>query len=47
MMIKLNVAAAVYRERSSFLRENPLTEVIGFTAITTAISFLVGASLDS
>lgn len=40
MLIKLNVTIAVYRERS-ILRENPLLEVIGFTAITAAISYLV------
>jgi chloride channel 3/4/5 len=40
MLIRLNVAIAVYRERS-VLRDNPLLEVIGFTAITATVSFLV------
>ncbi|KLO19071.1 Cl-channel protein [Schizopora paradoxa] len=40
LLIKLNVAAAVYRHRS-ILRDYPVLEVIGATAITGCISYLV------
>ncbi|KAL4245856.1 Chloride channel [Abortiporus biennis] len=40
LLIKLNAAVAVYRHRS-FLRDYPIAEVIGFTAITAAVSYLV------
>ncbi|KAI0773298.1 chloride channel [Trametes elegans] len=40
LLIKLNTAAAVYR-RHSALYEWPIVEVVGFTAITAAISYLV------
>ncbi|CDO69766.1 hypothetical protein BN946_scf184766.g11 [Trametes cinnabarina] len=40
LLIKLNTAAAVYR-RHSVLHDWPIVEVIGFTAITAAISYLV------
>ncbi|KAI0923449.1 hypothetical protein AcW1_006407 [Taiwanofungus camphoratus] len=40
LLIKLNVAAAVYR-RNSILRNWPVIEVVGFTAITATVSFLV------
>ncbi|KAI0079343.1 Cl-channel protein [Panus rudis PR-1116 ss-1] len=40
LLIKLNAAAAVYR-RNSILHEWPKLEVIAFTAITAAVSYLV------
>ncbi|TFK51880.1 hypothetical protein OE88DRAFT_1658562 [Heliocybe sulcata] len=40
LLIKLNVAAAVYR-RNSVLHEWPVLEVIGVSAITAAVSYLV------
>lgn len=40
LLIKLNAAAAVYR-RNSFLHDVPVLEVIGFAAITAALSYLV------
>ncbi|KAI8996437.1 chloride channel [Trametes punicea] len=40
LLIKLNTAAAVYR-RHSVLHDWPIVEVVGFTAITAAISYLV------
>lgn len=40
MLIRLNVAAAVYRH-TSLLRENPILEVVGATTITACISYLV------
>jgi hypothetical protein len=40
MLIKLNVAAALYR-RNSQLHDIPLLEVAGCAAITAAISYLV------
>ncbi|KAM5536604.1 hypothetical protein V8D89_009699 [Ganoderma adspersum] len=40
LLIKLNAAAAVYR-RHSQLHEYPILEVVGFTAITAAVSYLV------
>ncbi|KAH9943797.1 chloride channel [Amylocystis lapponica] len=39
-LIKLNAAIAVYR-RNSVLHEWPTLEVIGFTALTAAVSYLV------
>lgn len=44
-MIKLNIAAAVYR-RNSILHEWPILEVTGAAAITAAVSYLVGAMVD-
>ncbi|EIW58503.1 uncharacterized protein TRAVEDRAFT_58724 [Trametes versicolor FP-101664 SS1] len=38
LLIKLNTAAAVYR-RHSMLHEWPIVEVVGFTAITAAVSY--------
>ncbi|KAI0629368.1 chloride channel [Trametes polyzona] len=38
LLIKLNTAAAVYR-RHSVLYEWPIVEVVGFTAITAAVSY--------
>ena len=40
ILIKLNVTAAVYRDRS-VLRDYPILEVVGVTAITGCISYLV------
>lgn len=40
LLIKLNAAAAVYR-RHSILHDYPIVEVVGFTAITAAVSYLV------
>ena len=40
MLIRLNVAAAVYRH-NSYLRDNPVLEVVGATAFTAGISYLV------
>ncbi|EJD07614.1 Cl-channel protein [Fomitiporia mediterranea MF3/22] len=40
MLIRLNVAAAVYRQ-NSYLRDNPILEVVGATAFTAAISYLI------
>ncbi|KAI0681933.1 chloride channel [Cerioporus squamosus] len=40
LLIKLNAAAAAYR-RHSVLHEWPIVEVVGFTAITAAVSYLV------
>ena len=42
LLIRLNVGAAVYRQHS-FLREHPILEVVGATAITGCISYLVRA----
>ena len=39
-LIKLNIAAAVYR-RNSILHEWPILEVTGAAAITAAVSYLV------
>ncbi|KAI0047852.1 Cl-channel protein [Auriscalpium vulgare] len=39
LLIKLNVAVAVYR-RNSFLNDWPITEVVGAAAVTAAISYL-------
>ncbi|KAL1941295.1 hypothetical protein VTO73DRAFT_7507 [Trametes versicolor] len=38
LLIKLNTAAAVYR-RHSMLHDWPIVEVVGFTAITAAVSY--------
>jgi surface polysaccharide O-acyltransferase-like enzyme len=43
-LIKLNIAAAVYR-RNSILHEWPILEVMGAAAITAAVSYLVSATL--
>ncbi|RDX51224.1 hypothetical protein OH76DRAFT_1378993 [Lentinus brumalis] len=40
LLIKLNAAVAAYR-RHSVLHEWPIVEVVGFTAITAAVSYLV------
>ncbi|TCD69139.1 hypothetical protein EIP91_008615 [Steccherinum ochraceum] len=40
LLIKLNTAAAVYR-RNTFIHDYPILEVIAFSAITAAISYLV------
>ncbi|KAK7685663.1 hypothetical protein QCA50_011007 [Cerrena zonata] len=40
LLIKMNAAAAVYR-RNSILHEWPVLEVVGFSAITAAVSYLV------
>ncbi|KAH8111035.1 Cl-channel protein [Phellopilus nigrolimitatus] len=40
LLIKLNVMAAVYRQRS-ILRDYPILEVVGATAITGCISYLI------
>ncbi|KZT07272.1 Cl-channel protein, partial [Laetiporus sulphureus 93-53] len=40
LLIKLNAAAAVYR-RNSILNNWPTLEVVGFSAITAAVSYLV------
>ncbi|PCH36351.1 hypothetical protein WOLCODRAFT_140358 [Wolfiporia cocos MD-104 SS10] len=40
LLIKMNAAAAVYRH-NSILRSLPTLEVIGFSAITAAVSYLV------
>ncbi|KAI0372598.1 hypothetical protein BV20DRAFT_33678 [Pilatotrama ljubarskyi] len=40
LLIKLNTAVAVYRQQST-LHEWPILEVVGFTAITAAVSYLV------
>lgn len=40
LMIKLNAAAAVYR-RNSILHQWPVFEVVGFSALTAAVSYLV------
>jgi surface polysaccharide O-acyltransferase-like enzyme len=42
-LIKLNIAAAVYR-RNSILHEWPILEVTGVAAITAAVSYLVSAT---
>jgi hypothetical protein len=42
-LIKLNIAAAVYR-RNSILHEWPILEVTGAAAITAAVSYLVSAT---
>jgi chloride channel 3/4/5 len=39
-LIKLNIAAAIYR-RNSVLYEWPLLEVTGAAAVTAAVSYLV------
>lgn len=44
LLIKLNIAAAVYR-RNSILHECPILEVTGATAITAAVSYLVSPML--
>jgi chloride channel 3/4/5 len=43
LLIRLNAAAAVYRHNSA-LRDWPVLEVVGFTAITAAVSYLVRPS---
>ncbi|CAL1714208.1 unnamed protein product [Somion occarium] len=40
LLIRLNAAAAVYR-RNSMLHDWPVLEVVGFAAITAAVSYLV------
>ncbi|EMD39275.1 hypothetical protein CERSUDRAFT_112928 [Gelatoporia subvermispora B] len=40
LLIKLNAAAAVYRH-NSVIRDWPILEVVGFTALTAAVSYLV------
>ncbi|KAH9984423.1 Cl-channel protein [Russula vinacea] len=45
-LIKLNIAAAVYR-RNSILHEWPILEVTGAAAITAAVSYLVSATVFS
>jgi chloride channel 3/4/5 len=40
LLIKLNVEIALYR-RNSILHEYPVLEVVGVSAITAAISYLV------
>ena len=40
LLIRLNVAAALYR-RHSILNEWPVLEVVGVSAVTAAISYLV------
>jgi chloride channel 3/4/5 len=40
LLIKLNVEVALYR-RNSVLNEWPVLEVVGASAITAAISYLV------
>ncbi|KAI0352159.1 hypothetical protein OH77DRAFT_1428938 [Trametes cingulata] len=40
LLIKLNTAVAVYRQQTA-LRDWPILEVVGFTAITAAVSYLV------
>ena len=40
LLIRLNVAAAVYR-KSSYISEHPIMEVIGVTAVTGCISYLI------
>ena len=40
LLIRMNVAAAVYR-RNSVLHAWPVLEVVGVSAITAAISYLV------
>lgn len=40
LLIKLNVAIAVYRQ-NSYLRDHPILEVVGATAITSCISYLI------
>ena len=44
-MIKMNAAAAVYR-RNSVLHEWPVLEVVGFSAVTAAVSYLVSRRKD-
>ncbi|ETW79134.1 chloride channel [Heterobasidion irregulare TC 32-1] len=46
LLIKLNVAAAVYR-RHSILHQMPILEVVGVTAITAAVSYLIRCKFDS
>ena len=46
LLIRLNATVAVYRHNSG-LREWPILEVVGFTAITAAVSYLVRSSLVS
>ena len=43
-LIKLNIAAAVYR-RNSILHDCPILEVTGAAAITAAVSYLVSTAL--
>lgn len=43
LLIRLNATVAVYRHNSG-LREWPILEVVGFTAITAAVSYLVRSS---
>ena len=45
LLIKLNVRIAVYR-RNSTLYQWPILEVVGVSAITAAISYLVSLLLD-
>ncbi len=40
LLIRLNATVAVFRHNSA-LREWPVLEVVGFTAITAAVSYLV------
>ncbi|KAI5124285.1 hypothetical protein M0805_005132 [Coniferiporia weirii] len=40
LLIKFNIAAAVYRQRS-YLQDYPILEVVGVTAITGCISYLI------
>ena len=46
MLIRLNVAIAVFRH-DSYLRENPVLEVVGATAFTAGISYLVSLVFTS
>lgn len=43
-LIKLNIAAAVYR-RNSILHEWPVLEVTGAAAVTAAVSYLVSYAM--
>ncbi|TDL24076.1 Cl-channel protein [Rickenella mellea] len=40
LLIRLNIAAAIYR-KNSILRDHPLLEVVGVTAVTAAVSYLI------
>lgn len=42
LLIRLNVAAAIYR-RNSILHHMPIMEVVGVTALTGAVSYLVSS----
>ena len=46
LLIKLNASAAVYR-RNSFIHDWPTLEVVAFSAITAAISYLVSVFEDN